>query len=134
MRTVDREAFIRECTFRTSRSGGKGGQNVNKVETKVELLFSIADSTLFSDEEKHILQQKLSARINSDGLLQLVASEERSQLQNKEIAVSKAIQLIEKVLKPVKKRKPTKPTQAAVEKRLLNKQLKALKKQLRSKL
>ncbi len=134
MRTIDKDLFASECKFKTSRSGGKGGQNVNKVETKVELLFNINASSLFSDEEKILLKEKLFARLNEEGLLQVVSSEERSQLQNKERAVEKAIKLIEKALKPVKKRKPTKPTIEAIQKRLSDKQLKSVKKQLRKQL
>jgi len=74
----------KEITYKTSRSGGKGGQNVNKVSSKVELLFSISASALFTDEEKELLTQKLQSRFNKDGLVQVVCDEERSQYLNKE--------------------------------------------------
>lgn len=134
MITIDKEAFAQECVFKTSRSGGKGGQNVNKVETKVELLFDINASKLFSAEQKELLIQKLALRIIDECILQLTASTERSQLKNKEIAIKKAIDLIQKALKPKKARKATKPTLQSIEKRLSNKQLKSMKKELRKRL
>lgn len=134
MVSIDREAFAQECSFKTSRSGGKGGQNVNKVETKVELLFDITSSKLFTDEQKTTLRSKLASRIIDEGVLQLTASAERSQLKNKEIAIAKAIELIQKALKPKKPRKATKPTLGSIEKRLSDKQLKSMKKQLRKRL
>lgn len=134
MVTIDREAFANECTFKTSRSGGKGGQNVNKVETKVELLFDISSSKLFSDEQKAVLLNKLSTRIIAEGVLQLTATTARSQLKNKELAIDKAIQLIQKALIPKKPRKETRPTLESIEKRLSDKQLKSMRKQLRKRL
>lgn len=134
MVNIDKEAFAQECTFKTSRSGGKGGQNVNKVETKVELLFDINASNLFTDEQKNVLLTKLATRIIDEGVLQLIASTERSQLKNKERAIAKAIELIQKALKPRKPRKATKPTLESIEKRLLDKQLKSMKKQLRKRM
>ncbi|RFZ90527.1 aminoacyl-tRNA hydrolase [Mucilaginibacter conchicola] len=103
----------REVQYKTSRSGGKGGQNVNKVSTKVELLFSIHDSALFSDEEKTILGEKLQSRFNKDGLVQVVCDEERSQFLNKEIAVERLIVLLTQAMQKRKVRKPTKMSRAA---------------------
>lgn len=131
---IDRQVFANECAFKTSRSGGKGGQNVNKVETKVELLFDINTSKLFTADQKTLLIQKLATRIIDEGVLQLTASTERSQLKNKELAIDKAINLIQKALKPKKPRKATKPTLVSIEKRLSGKQLKSMKKQLRKRL
>ncbi len=128
MTTIDSIAFEKECTFRTSRSSGKGGQNVNKVETKVELLFDIAASLLFSDVEKETLFRKLATRLTQEGVLQVSCEEERSQAKNKQIAIAKTISILEKVLKPVKPRKATKPTVSSVEKRLKTKQVHAEKK------
>ena len=134
MVNIDRDAFAQECTFKTSRSGGKGGQNVNKVETKVELLFDISASKLFTDEQKETLLGKLSARIIDESVLQLTSSTERSQLKNKERAIDKAIELIQKALKPKKPRKATRPTFESIEKRLSDKLLKSMKKQLRKRM
>src|ERR1700744_2499712 len=98
----------KEVSYKTSRSGGKGGQNVNKVSSKVELLFSVNNSLLFSDEEKELLNVKLQSRVNKDGLVQIVCDEERSQFLNKEKAIERLIVLLTKALHIPKVRKPTK--------------------------
>ncbi|MDR0659323.1 MAG: aminoacyl-tRNA hydrolase [Prevotellaceae bacterium] len=134
MLAIDKEAFTNECAFKTSRSGGKGGQHVNKVETKVELLFDVSGLKFFSDEQKELLLQKLVTRIIDGAILQLTSSTERSLLKNKEIAVSKAIELIQKALKPKKPRKATQPTFESIEKRLSDKQMKSMKKRIRKRL
>lgn len=131
---VDRENFVKECDFRTSRSSGAGGQNVNKVETRVELLFDVHSSTLFSAEQKQLLMAKLATRINDEGILQVSSSKERSQLKNKEHAVDKAIELIVKALTPRKPRLATKPTRQSVEKRLTVKSQQSEKKKNRKEL
>lgn len=114
--------------YKTSRSGGKGGQNVNKVSSKVELLFSINDSPLFTDEEKLLLNTRLQSRFNKDGLLQIICDEERSQLFNKEIALDKLIVILTRALHQPKKRKASKPSKAAKAARLDDKRRAALKK------
>jgi len=120
--------LIKEVSFKTSRSGGKGGQNVNKVSSKVELNLNINTSSLFTDEQKQILLQKLANRINSEGILQIITEEERSQLLNKQKSLLKLQQLIKKALyKPVA-RKATKPKRSVVENRLRAKHMNALKK------
>lgn len=123
-----------EFTFQASRSSGPGGQNVNKVNSKVELRFNIAASSLLTDEQKEILLSKLSTKINADGFLVIVSQRDSSQLSNKEDVIRKAYQLIEKALRPVKKRKSTKPTRGSIEKRLTEKRIKSDIKQNRQKL
>jgi len=121
--------FDPELEFSTSRSSGPGGQNVNKVNSKVELRFKIIASALLSDDEKNLLMDKLKNRINSEGDLIIVSQEERSQLKNKENAIRKFYQLIQKTLIPPKRRKPTEPTLASRHRRLEEKKRLSEKKQ-----
>jgi ribosome-associated protein len=123
--------LITEFTFKTSRSGGKGGQNVNKVSTKVLLEFPVVSSSLLSEEEKTILLEKLSDRLTRDGVLQVVAQEERSQLANKEIALKKMYALLNRCFAVKKKRRATKPSKGSVEKRLSSKKRTAEIKRMR---
>jgi len=125
--------FKSELIFSFSRSSGPGGQNVNKVSTKVELRFHVMDSSLLSGDEKDRLMEKLGSRINGEGELILVSQSERSQLKNKEAVIEKFYALLAKALKPRKKRKPTKPSAAAREKRLESKRLISKKKEQRTK-
>jgi len=118
----------RNVQYKTSRSGGAGGQNVNKVSSKVELLFSINDSELFTDEEKERMLGKLQSRLNKDGLLQIVCDEERSQYLNKEKALDKLADILAKALYIQKKRKKSKPSKASIAARLDNKRKASLKK------
>jgi ribosome-associated protein len=123
--------FSNELHFTASRSSGPGGQNVNKVNTKVELRFSIPGSILLSDEEKELILEKLKKKINSEGELIIVSQAERSQLKNKVKAVEKFYTLLARALTPRKKRKPTKPSQASKEERLETKRKQAEKKDRR---
>ncbi|MDQ2179176.1 alternative ribosome rescue aminoacyl-tRNA hydrolase ArfB [Marinifilum sp. D714] len=123
----------KEFEFITSRSSGPGGQNVNKVNSKVELRFSVFDSNILSQEEKETIFKKLYHHINSQGILSVTAQTERSQILNKEIAIQKFYQWIELALKPVKPRKKTRPTRASIEKRKTDKQQLSKKKEGRKK-
>ena len=123
-----KEELQRDVQYKTSRSGGKGGQNVNKVSSKVELLFSVTNSTLLTDEEKALLMTRLQPRLNKDGLLQVVCEEERSQYLNKEKAIEKLQTILTKALHQPKKRKASKPSKASVAARLDEKRRASLKK------
>jgi len=126
-----KEALQKEIAYKTSRSGGKGGQNVNKVSSKVELLFSIDASTLFNDDEKQLLNNKLQSRFNKDGLVQVICDIERSQYLNKEKAVERLIMILTKALHQPKIRKPSKVSKAAKAARLADKRIQADKKNSR---
>ncbi|MFA6276333.1 MAG: alternative ribosome rescue aminoacyl-tRNA hydrolase ArfB [Pedobacter sp.] len=128
-----KEELIKEVTFKTSRSGGKGGQNVNKVSSKVELIFTIANASFLSNEEKSLLQEKLSNRLDTEGNLHIVSQEDRSQLLNKQRTLIKLMNLLTKSLQVQKKRKPTKIPKAVIEKRLTTKSLTSSKKENRKK-
>ena len=131
--TVNIPDLSAEFQFLTSRSSGPGGQNVNKVNSKVELRFDIQNSDLLSEDQKNILLVKLASKITSEGILSVVSQRDRSQLSNKEDAIEKLYLLIAKALTPVKPRKNTRPTKGSVERRLATKRIKAEIKQNRQK-
>lgn len=124
-------SILQEVKFASSRSSGPGGQNVNKVNTKVELRFNIPNSKFLSEEQKELLMSGLKNKINNEGDLILTSQEERSQLKNKDLVQKKFVGLIEKGLMKPKKRKPVTIRKAAKEKRLEEKKTLSEKKSLR---
>ena len=125
MQAIRDRNFMPEIEFRTSRSSGKGGQHVNKVDTKVELRFDVMASELLSEEEKARITGKLGNRITSEGILQVVSESERTQLLNKKEAVERFYNLLEEGIKVPRKRKPTKKPKKAKEKRLKDKKIRS---------
>jgi ribosome-associated protein len=127
------ENLLAEVSFKTSRSGGSGGQHVNKVSTKVELDFDVLESKALTEEEKALISEKLASRLTSDGILQVISQSERSQLRNKKVALEKFQELIQACFIVPKKRKPSKVPRRVKEKRLFTKKMKAEIKKLRRK-
>ena len=115
---MNQERIIQELNFKFTRSGGAGGQHVNKVSTKVILQFSIVDSNALSDEEKEILNNKLNNRISKAGILTLTSDASRSQHKNKEVVIKRFFILLKESLPPIKRRKKTKKPRSANLKRL----------------
>ncbi len=129
--TEQKENIAKEFNYSASRSSGPGGQNVNKVNTRVELRFNIPASEFLNEQQKQILQSKLKNRVNTEGELVLNSGSERSQWRNKTKVTDKFFQLIEKALTPAKQRVKTKPTAASRLKRIESKKKTAQKKQWR---
>lgn len=127
------EIPLSEIRFRFARSGGPGGQNVNKRETQVELLFDVAASPSLGPRQRERVLRKLASRIDGDGRLRLVATEERTQGRNREIAIERLRELLAEALKPdPPKRRRSRPSKAAVERRLEEKRARSKTKRQRS--
>ena len=132
-RRIDAELLSGELVFTTSRSGGPGGQNVNKVNSKVTLQFDVENSLLLTPEEKVLLKEKLSSRITRLGVLVVTSQESRSQMENKEVVLEKFNKLISKAYERKKPRKATRPTKGSKQQRLKKKKVVSEKKQWRKK-
>lgn len=130
---MNKEVLISELQLKAVRSSGAGGQNVNKVASKVVLQFNLKKSTAFSEEEKELLLSKLENKLTKEQVLVLNCDEDRSQLRNKEIAIKRFLLIIEGALKVAKPRKPTKIPRSIIEKRLKEKRNQSDIKQSRQK-
>lgn len=118
---MDKRLIEKEVRYRTSRSGGPGGQNVNKTETRVELLFDPFVSEALSAEEKTLLRTSLSGQLTREGKLSITSSVHRSQLANKKASLARLMQVLEQGLEVKPERVETKPSRAEKEKRLRRK-------------
>ena len=130
---IDPEMLHSEVVFQTARSGGKGGQNVNKVETKVELRFDIPNSQVLTDEQKDFLQKKLANKLTNEGVLFLYHQTERSQLANKEKVIRKFDRLIREAFIVPRSRRATRPTLGSVLRRVKTKKQRSDTKKMRRK-
>lgn len=130
---MDKEIILNEISFKTVRSSGSGGQNVNKVASKVLLTFDLNNSKGLTDDEKSLLQTKITTKLTQDGILILTSEEDRSQLKNKEKVIKKCFKLLENALVVPKERKETKIPRAVKEKRLNAKKVMSVLKQNRKK-
>lgn len=130
---MDKSIIFSEFSFKAVRSSGAGGQNVNKVSSKVVLTFDVRQSKGLSNEEKMMLQAKISTKLTQDGILILTSEEDRSQLKNKESVIKKCFRLLENALVIPKERKETKIPRAVKEKRLNAKKVMSVLKQNRKK-
>jgi ribosome-associated protein len=122
-----------ELVFTTSRSSGPGGQNVNKVNSKVTLQFDVRQSGILSPEEKDLIAQKLSSRMTNEGVLMLTSQDKRTQLQNKEAVILKLDKLLAKAFEKKKIRRVTKPSKGAIQERIKKKKQTSEKKKWRQK-
>lgn len=130
---METEKIISELNFKAVRSSGAGGQNVNKVSSKVVLSFDLLNSKVLSEDEKLLLEQNLEPRLTNDKILILNCDEDRSQLKNKEIVIKRFVQIIKQALIVPKERKATKVPKSVIKKRIQNKRNISEKKQNRRK-
>ena len=130
---MNSEGIIHELNFKAVRSSGAGGQHVNKVSSKVELMFDLQNSNVLNLEEKELLLKNLKSKLTKENMLLLQCDESRSQHKNKEIIIKRFLELIKNGLKIPKKRKATKPSKSSIQKRLDKKKKLAYKKAFRRK-
>ncbi len=130
---IDTDKLLKEVRFNFSRSGGKGGQNVNKVETKAELVFNIDDSLVLPDDIKQILKKKLAHKIDKESNIRTVSQTERSQLGNRKKVIEKFIKILKNALKKEAVRVKTSVSYSAKQSRLEEKKILSRKKKIRSK-
>jgi ribosome-associated protein len=133
-KTLLTKGIVKELWFSTARSGGKGGQNVNKVATKIELFFDLENSLCLTDEQKELARKKLKNKLNDNGVLHLSEDRDRSQYKNKELAVKKFMDLLEKALEKPKPRKASTPTKASLQKKKEKKEKRSELKSTRKKI
>ena len=129
---IDIDKLIEECVFTAARSSGSGGQNVNKVSSKVLLSFDVNASDTLDEEQKRLILEKLSNRVNKNGVLQISSESERTQWMNKKAVTARFSLLVRQALAPERKRVATKPTFTSIQKRLEEKKRKSDKKRFRS--
>jgi ribosome-associated protein len=130
---MDKSIIVSEFSFKAVRSSGAGGQNVNKVSSKVVLTFDLINSKGLTEEEKTVLQTKIATKLTQDRILILTSEEDRSQLKNKQTVIKKCFRLLENGLKVPKVRKETKIPRSVKEKRLNAKKVMSVLKQNRKK-
>ncbi|MDO1501828.1 alternative ribosome rescue aminoacyl-tRNA hydrolase ArfB [Winogradskyella maritima] len=130
---INFEDLLSEVSYKAVRSSGAGGQNVNKVATKVVLQFNIEESQILSEEHKERLREFFKTRLDKNGILTLNSSESRSQFRNKTLVTQRFLELLEEGLKEEKERIPTKTPRAVKQKRLKNKKIQSDKKANRKK-
>lgn len=130
---MNKEKLLSELHYKAVRSSGSGGQNVNKVSSKVVITFDLNASEVFSIEQKELILNKLASKFTSENILILTCDEDRSQLKNKEIVTKRLIDLLKKALVVPKKRKPTSVPKSVVEKRIKDKKTNSEIKQNRKK-
>ena len=118
---METSKILSELQFKAVRSSGAGGQNVNKVSSKVVLTFDLKNSRALTDEEKLLIETKLSSRLTTDSVLILNCDEDRSQFRNKEIVTKRFLELIKNALRIPKERKPTRIPKSVIRKRIKNK-------------
>lgn len=130
-RLITASLLFNELDFTASRSGGPGGQNVNKVNSKISVKFDVVRSQILNEEEKALILKNLSSHLTKEGALMLSSQEKRSQLENKQHVMEKLERLIARAFVKKKFRKPTKVSKSAVQKRITSKKLHAEKKKWR---